>query len=90
MDGVHRLPRFRIVAAGAVSMRLPLRSSTRDLIPIVSLLSPPSVAAVGEGREPDLSPIAGFAVAVAESSPASALLLDLSGCLAYASVVLGR
>jgi hypothetical protein len=59
------------------SWTLPLRSSTSYLIPIVGLLSPPGVAAVGASREPDLSPIARFAVAVRERhSPASALGID--------------
>lgn len=54
-----------------------LGSNSSGLTPIFRPLSPPGVAAVGAGREPDLSPTAALGGAVRESSsPASALLLD--------------
>jgi len=53
------------------------RSRTTGLIPIVRLRSPAGVAAVGAGREPDVSRSVDSASLFRESSsPATALLLD--------------
>jgi hypothetical protein len=56
------------------------RSRTSGLIPIVRLLSPAGVAAVGAGREPDVARSVDSASLFRESSsPATALRLDQSG-----------
>jgi hypothetical protein len=63
--------------ARLASARVPLRSSTRRLIPPVRLLGPPGVAQAGAGREPDPCRSVQISVALGVScSLALALVLD--------------
>ena len=64
-SGTHLAPKAQAIKS---RHRLPLRSSTRRLIPTVTLLGPPGGAQAGAGREPDPCRSVQISVALGVSS----------------------